>query len=73
MSMDWPKEGSFTTRLHLLDGTNYPYWKAKMRVFLKSRDERVWQVVINGWEPPIVITGEVTIPKVISVWDKVDY
>ena len=67
MSMDLPKE------VILLDGMNYPYWKAKMRAILKSIDERVWQAVINGWKPPIVIISEVTIPKDISVWDIVDY
>ena len=73
MSMDWPREGSSTVRPPLLDGTNYPYWKAKMRAFLKSIDERVWLAVINGWTPPTVITGEVTVLKPISAWDRVDY
>ena len=73
MSMDLPKEDSSTTRSPLLDETNYPYWKSKMRAFLNSIYERVWKAVINGQKPPTVITGEVTIPKDVSVWDKVDY
>ena len=44
-----------------------------MRAFLKSIDERVWQKVINDQKPPIVLTSEVTIPKDVSVWDRVDY
>ena len=44
-----------------------------MRVFLNYIDECVWQVFINGWKPPTVITGEVTIPKDVSVWDIIDY
>ena len=44
-----------------------------MRVFLKSIDECVWQAVVNGWKPPMVITDEKTIPKDISEWDKTDY
>jgi hypothetical protein len=32
-----------------LDGTNYGYWKAHMRLFLKSLD--VWQIVESGWTP----------------------
>ena len=24
------------------DGTNYVYWKVRMRVFLQSLDEKVW-------------------------------
>ena len=73
MSMDWPKEGSSTSRPPLLDRTNYPYWKARMRAFLKSIDERVWQTVVSGWTPPTVMTGDLTIPKPISAWDRVDY
>ena len=31
------------------DGTNYAYWKIRMRAFLQSLDENVWQVVEIGW------------------------
>ena len=37
---------------HLFDGTNYAYWKVRMRVFLQSLDEKVWQVVEIGWTKP---------------------
>ena len=73
MSIDLPKEGISTIQPPLLSGTNYPYQKTKMRVYLKSIDERIWQVVINSWKPPIVITGEVTIPIDVSMWDRVNY
>ena len=33
----------------LFNGTNYAYWKVRMRAFLHSLDERVWQVVEIGW------------------------
>jgi len=33
----------------LFDGTNYTYWKVRMRVFLQSLDEKVWQAVEIGW------------------------
>jgi hypothetical protein len=32
------------------DGTNYGYWKARMRFFLKSID--CWQIVESGWTKP---------------------
>jgi hypothetical protein len=32
------------------DGTNYGYWKARMRFFLKSID--VWKIVEIGWIKP---------------------
>ena len=27
------------------DGTNYPYWKAKMTIYIKSINRKVWKVV----------------------------
>ncbi|XP_073057055.1 uncharacterized protein [Primulina eburnea] len=47
-------EGSTNTvfRPPVLDGSNYALWKVKMRVFIKSIDERAWQRVLDGWSPP---------------------
>ena len=36
---------------HLFDGTNYAYWKVRMRAFLQSLDEKVWQAV-KSWTKP---------------------
>ena len=36
----------------LFDGTNYAYWKVRMRAYLQSLDEKVWQVVEIGWTKP---------------------
>ena len=36
----------------LFDGTNYAYWKVRMRVFLQSLDEKVWQAIEIGWTKP---------------------
>ena len=33
----------------LFDGTNYVYWKVRMRAFLQSLNEKVWQAVEIGW------------------------
>ena len=38
--------------LPLFDGTNYAYWKVRMRAFLQSLDEKVWQAVDIGWTKP---------------------
>ena len=37
---------------HLFDDTNYAYWKVRMRVFLQSLDEKVWQAMEIGWTKP---------------------
>nr|POE53122.1 hypothetical protein CFP56_13665 [Quercus suber] len=36
----------------LFDGTNYAYWKVRIRAFLQSLDEKVWQAVEIGWTKP---------------------
>ena len=36
----------------LFDGTNYAYWKVRIRAFLQSLDEKVWQAVELGWTKP---------------------
>ena len=33
----------------LFDGTNYAYWNIRMRAFLPSLDEKVWQAMEIGW------------------------
>ena len=37
--------------LHLFDDTNYAYWKVRMRAFLQSLDEKVWQAVESQTKP----------------------
>ena len=36
----------------LFNGTNYAYWKVRMRAFLQSLDEKVWQAVEIGRTKP---------------------
>ena len=36
----------------LFDGTNYAYQKVRIRAFLQSLNEKVWQVVEIGWTKP---------------------
>ena len=42
---------SLVIALHF-DGNNYAYWNVRMKAFLKSIDERVWNSVENRWEKP---------------------
>ena len=40
------------------DGNNYAYWKVRMKAFLKSIDERVWNSVEYEWEKPTIPVSE---------------
>ena len=41
-------EGQAINRPPLLVGSNYPYWKCKMRIFIKVQNRLLWNVVENG-------------------------
>ena len=34
------------------DRINHAYWKVRMKAFLQSLDEKVWQAVEIGWTKP---------------------
>ena len=36
----------------LFDGINYAYWKVRMRAFLQSLDEKMWQAIEIGYFKP---------------------
>ena len=40
------------------NGNNYAYWKVRMKAFLKSIDERVWNSIEYGWEKPTTPVSE---------------
>ena len=40
------------------DENNYTYWKVRMKVFLKSIDERVWNSVEDKREKPTTPVSE---------------
>ena len=44
-------ESHAVNRPPFFTGSNYTYWKVKMRAFLQSIDERVWEQVVNGLSP----------------------
>ncbi|XP_073051322.1 uncharacterized protein [Primulina eburnea] len=42
----------------VLDGSNYALWKVKMRMLIKSIEERAWQLVLDGWSPPRTVDDD---------------
>ena len=51
--MDFLKECGSVSRPSLLYGSNYSYWKARMKAFIKAIDEKAWRSVLTGWEHPV--------------------
>ena len=34
------------------DGSDYPHWKFKMKLYLNCDSIKLWDIVRKGWEPP---------------------
>ncbi|CAM8904112.1 unnamed protein product [Rhodiola kirilowii] len=65
------KEGQSTTRPVLLEGHNYGYWKARMKAFIKNKDEKAWRSMLTGWNPPLLATdGGKIVPKPETEWSE---
>lgn len=58
-------EGGSSNRPPYFDGTDYYYWKGKMRLFLISQDNYMWPVIEHGNFVPMT-TGTATAPSVIK-------
>jgi hypothetical protein len=51
-------EGTSVTRHPLFDGTNFSFWKVRMRSYLMALGADVWDVVETGYIKPIVIASK---------------
>ena len=52
------EHGHFLVIPSHFDRNNYAYWKVRMKAFLKSIDERVWNSIEFGWEKPTIPISE---------------
>ncbi|VFQ64076.1 unnamed protein product [Cuscuta campestris] len=65
-------EGQSTSRPPLFDGTNYTYWKERMRIYIRSTNFQLWLVIKNGKETPMKKVGEKLVPKTEDEFDAED-
>ncbi|VFQ80613.1 unnamed protein product [Cuscuta campestris] len=65
-------EGQSTTRPPFFDGTNYAYWKERMRIFIQSNDFDSWMVIKHGNTTPANIVDGIRVPKLESEYDDQD-
>ncbi|XP_015941374.1 uncharacterized protein LOC107466878 [Arachis duranensis] len=45
-------EGQSNNRLPYFNGSNYLYWKERMRIFVQSIDYNIWKIILNGPDVP---------------------
>ncbi|VFQ95833.1 unnamed protein product [Cuscuta campestris] len=66
------RERQSTSRPPLFDGTNYTYWKERMRIYIRSTNFQLWLVIKNCEEIPTKKVGEKLVPKTEDEFDAED-
>jgi hypothetical protein len=51
-------EGTSTSKPPLFDGTNFSFWKVRMRTYLMALGDDVWDVVETGYTKPVVLASK---------------
>jgi hypothetical protein len=51
-------EGTSSTKPPLFDGTNFFFWKVRMRTYLMALGADVWDVVEIGYTKPVVLASK---------------
>jgi hypothetical protein len=51
-------EGTSATKPPLFDGTNFSFWKVRMRTYLMALGVDVWDVVETGYIKPVVLASK---------------
>ena len=41
------------------DGSDYPYWKFKMQLYLNYDSIKLWDIIRKGWKPPKATNNDV--------------
>ena len=65
-------EGQSTSRPPYFDGSNYTYWKARMKIYLQSIDYELWLNVSKGPFIPIKIVNNIEELKLENEFDEHD-
>ena len=65
-------EGQSTNRPPLFNGSNYSYWKARMKIFIQALDYDLWSIIVNGPHTPTTRQNGMEILKPKMEWDEHD-
>ena len=66
------QEGQSSNRPSLFNGSNYGYWKKRIKIFIQASDYKMWGIIVSGLHAPTKIINNVPIPKAESEWDEND-
>ena len=65
-------EGESTNTLPLFFGSNYDYWKARMKIYIQAKDYACWSIIENGPIIPTKITKKEEVLKPQNEWTPLD-
>ena len=51
-------EGNSTNKAPLFNGTNFAFWKVRMRTYIMALGADVWDVVDTGYVKPVVLANK---------------
>jgi hypothetical protein len=51
-------EGNSTNKAPLFNGTNFGFWKVRMRTYIMALGADVWDVVDTGYVKPVVLDNK---------------
>jgi len=65
-------KGQALNRPSFFNGSNYTYWKTRIRIYVHSIDYNLWKVVGKGPHIPSIVVNGIFIPKLEEDWDEND-
>ena len=63
-------EGQSTNRPPLFNGSNYTYWKARIKIFIQILDYDMWSIIVNGSHIPTKLIDGMSLPKPEGEWNE---
>ena len=66
------REGASINKPPLFFGVNYQFWKVRMKIFIHSTDEGIWESIENGSFVPQVKKDDVLVDKPSSEWTEAE-
>jgi len=56
-------EGAFIHRPPMFSGVNYQFWKVRMKIFIESIDQGIWNAIVNGPYIAVSVVNGISIAK----------
>ena len=61
-----------SVRPPFFNGTNYTFWKTRMRIYIQSISYHLWKIIVSGPHIPSILVNGISIPKLEEDWDEND-